>query len=360
MTTTTLQAEAQPKASAETPAGAPANAYTTTAYSAPETFELLRAEWNDLLGRSAFNNLFTTWEWQSSWWAAYQPGELWIVAVRDSAGALVGLAPLFIDHSSPDERVVREVGCVDVTDYLDLLVDQSCPRDVLDCISAHLRSHRDRFDRINLCNLPPQSCAYQQFAASLGQHGFKTSFEQQEVCPIIALPDDWEGYLNLMDKKQRHELRRKLRIAAGQPGLEWYTVGPDHDLAAELDKFLALMAGSTPDKAAFLADAKHTTFFNSVMPLMAERGWLSLHVLTLNGEAIAAYLNFEYDGRVLVYNSGLSLAHGQISPGIVLLAHIIRRAVESDRREFDFLRGNEEYKYRLAAQDRPVYMLKAH
>lgn len=331
-----------------------------SAYHTEDVFEKLQPEWNDLLRRSTFDNIFTTWEWQSNWWAAYQPGKLWVIVVRNHEDRLLGIAPLFIDHTPEGERVVREIGCVDVTDYLDLLVHKECTGPVLDCIAGVLAENRDSFDRINLCNLPPESATYQYFSQALERHGLTTEFEQQEVCPFITLPDDWESYLALLDKKQRHELRRKLRIAHGQPGIDWYIVGGEHNLDEQLELFLKLMAQSTPDKAAFLSDPKNEHFFRRVMPLIAANGWLQLSFLTSNGEAIAAYLNFDYNKRVLVYNSGLSLTHGSISPGIVLLAHNVRYAVENGFEEFDFLRGNEEYKYRMGGIDRPVFMLKAH
>jgi CelD/BcsL family acetyltransferase involved in cellulose biosynthesis len=43
-----------------------------------------------------------------------------------------------------------------------------------------------------------------------------------------------------------------------------------------------------------------------------------------------------------------------ISPGWVLLGHMLQWANEQKRIEFDFMRGNEEYKYRFGAIDRHV------
>jgi len=40
------------------------------------------------------------------------------------------------------------------------------------------------------------------------------------------------------------------------------------------------------------------------------------------------------------------------SVGTCLFAHVIAHAIEEGAREMDFLRGAEEYKYRLGAQDR--------
>jgi CelD/BcsL family acetyltransferase involved in cellulose biosynthesis len=72
-------------------------------------------------------------------------------------------------------------------------------------------------------------------------------------------------------------------------------------------------------------------------------------------------LNFDYNGQILVYNSGLQQTEfGHLSPGIVLLSYNIQHAIESGRTLFDFLQGNESYKYRMGGQDSHVYNLEAH
>jgi CelD/BcsL family acetyltransferase involved in cellulose biosynthesis len=322
-------------------------------------FDDLQAEWNALVQRSIANTVFSTLEWQSNWWAAYQPGELWVITVRDQTDKLIGIAPWFIETKDDGERVIRGIGCVDVTDYVDCIVDRDCTEQVFGCFAGYLLEHSDAYDRINLCNIPHHSPTYTHFPQVLQQSNFVIETEQQEVCPVITLPNDWEGYLNLLDKKQRHELRRKLRRGDTEGEITWYTVNESHDLDQQLELFLKLMAESAPYKAEFLRDKKNSAFFRRVMPAMFANGWLQLNFLTIDGVPAATYLNFDYDKRVMVYNSGLSHAFLNASPGILLLAHNIRYAIENGYTAFDFLRGNEEYKYRMGASDQPVYMLRA-
>jgi len=72
-----------------------------------------------------------------------------------------------------------------------------------------------------------------------------------------------------------------------------------------------------------------------------------------------AYMNFDYKGRVMVYNSGLDPRFLQAySPGIVLMGWLIQDAIERRCAVFDFLRGNEDYKYRLGGQDTRVCQLQ--
>jgi CelD/BcsL family acetyltransferase involved in cellulose biosynthesis len=331
-----------------------------TAFDQVDIFDALRPEWNPLLSRSHTNVIFSTWEWQSNWWAAYQAGELWVVTVRDDNDALVAIAPWFIQTTDDAERVVRTIGCVDVTDYVDVLVLPEYRNEVFTLLAQHMLERRERYDRINLCNIPEDSPTRTAFSAALENVGFNVDVVMQEVCPVIPLPDDFEAYLATLDKKQRHEIRRKVRRAEGEPALGWYIVGPEHNLEEEAERFLKLMAASQVEKAEFLTDPKNVAFFKRIVPAAFENGWLQLAFISFNGQVAAAYMNFDYDQRILVYNSGLQPdQYGHLSPGIVLLAYLIRHAIENKREVFDFLRGDETYKYRMGAQDTRVYKLKA-
>lgn len=331
-----------------------------TVYDDVSVFEQLLPEWNQLLERSNNNTIFATWEWQFHWWKAYQPGTLWIVTCRDDMGRLIGVAPWFI-RSDAGERVVCGIGCVDVTDYVDIIIDRDCTEAVMNCLAEFLVTYQSAFDRISLCNIPQNSTTYTQFPDFLKRRGFDTALEQLEVCPVIQLPGDWEEYVASLGKKDRHELRRKLRRADGYAGdIKRYTVDDTHNLDEQLTEFLNLMAASDPQKATFLEDEKNLLFFKTIMPVLFERGWLQLVFLTVDGDCAAAYLNLDYGERIAIYNSGLRRGvHDHLSPGIVLLGHIIRNAIQDGYKVFDFLRGSEPYKYDMGGRDTGVFMLKA-
>ena len=67
-------------------------------YSDTHGFDALRPEWEPLLARSAVNEIFLTWDWQTTWWDAYHPGDLWLLAGRDETGQLVGIASWFLEQ----------------------------------------------------------------------------------------------------------------------------------------------------------------------------------------------------------------------------------------------------------------------
>jgi CelD/BcsL family acetyltransferase involved in cellulose biosynthesis len=321
-------------------------------------FDTLGEEWNVLLARSRARLIFLTREWLQTWWEAYHPGELWVLIGRDEDGTLAGIAPWFIT-TQDGVRTVCTVGCVDVTDYLDVLVAQEHEEAFLAALADYVAASTDQFDQIALCNIPQASPTLAFLPEMLSQQGFEVEVTRQDVCPIITLPATWDDYLaDNLNKKQRHELRRKIRRAGD--GVDWYVVGPQHDLAAELDRFLDLMAASSPYKAEFLADERNTAFFKQITPRLMDMGYLQLSFLTIGAEPAAAYLNFDYDDTIMVYNSGQDIERfGAFSPGIVLLANLIRDAIERGYKAFDFLRGNETYKYQMGGQDTEIFELKA-
>ncbi len=82
---------------------------------------------------------------------------------------------------------------------------------------------------------------------------------------------------------------------------------------------------------------------------------LRLHTVSLDGQIRAALYCFHLGDRTVYYLSGFDPAPdlAKFSLGTVLTARAIRHAIEEDSaREFDFLRGNEGYKYKWGARDR--------
>ncbi|MDQ3929375.1 MAG: GNAT family N-acetyltransferase, partial [Chloroflexota bacterium] len=108
------------------------------------------------------------------------------------------------------------------------------------------------------------------------------------------------------------------------------------------------------DKARFM-DERRAEAFMEMARRMSSSGWLDVAVLAVNGEPAAAYLSFNYNGRLYLYNSGYDPKFAAYSAGVALLAYRIHKAILQGVRTFDFLRGDEEYKYDFGARDTYVY-----
>lgn len=317
-------------------------------------FDELAAEWDALAQRGMTDTPFQTLAYQRSWWTNLHPekGILYTFTNRDERDRLRGIACLY--HH---EDALHFNGCVEETDYLDLIATaEDAPQvwaDILDHIEA---TDLPAWHTIDLCNIPAESATRSALPAEAGARGYRVTESVMEVCPVIPLPDTFDAYLDSLDSKQRREVSRKLRRAEAA-GVTTTTVGPDEDVHAAVDVFLELLQSSTFEKRDWLNEGRRAVF-HEVAEAAQKAGTLQLMFSTVNGDRAAGLFNFDYNGRIWVYNSGLDPAqYSALSLGVVLTAAAIENAIDDGRETFDFLRGDEAYKYRFGAQDTHVYRL---
>ena len=326
-------------------------------FSDASVFDRLRPEWNALLADSAADTLFLTWEWQSTWWRQLGEGDLLVLAVRDGGGRLAGIAP-FYATGEPGRRSLSLVGCEDVSDYLDIIARQGQEGAVLAAVLDTLAGQPDAWDELDLCNVPAASPSLVHLPALAQARGWQAVETPEDVCPIITLPATWDEYLATLNKHQRHEARRKLRKMQEEAQYAYHVYKDGPKLMAALDDFFVLHRLSHTDKARFM-DERMAGFFRAITDVLGAAGWVELCLLTIDERPAAAMYNFRYHDQVLVYNSGYDPAYrSNLSSGIVLLCLCIQDAIVRGLRVFDFLQGNEEYKYRFGGKDTQVRRLK--
>jgi CelD/BcsL family acetyltransferase involved in cellulose biosynthesis len=320
-----------------------------------DAWSRLEPEWNALLSHSAANYPFLRYEYQRAWWehlggGEWPSGELRIALWREE-GALRGIAPLFRSAREGEMRWYF-IGSTEISDYLDLIVDGNhhsafCAA-LLDALGALPASEFRTLDLFNLRAASPTAAVLE---ADTGRRGWKANLSSLQICPVLALPRSWEEYLAGLDKKDRHEIRRKLRRGTdGEDPLELHLAGAD-----ALEEFFRLMTADS-SKAAFLKPAMRDQF-QSIARAMEAAGLLQLAFLQTQGRSVAAYLNFDYGNRIWVYNSGMDPQYAASSPGWILLALLVRRAIEQGREAFDFMRGSEPYKFQWGGVGEQIHRL---
>lgn len=318
-----------------------------------EAFAILAGEWDALVDRAMTATPFQLRAYQQAWWTHLGPGTLHTIAVRDHDDQLCAIACFYLLDGT-----LYFNGCVEETDYLDLISAPADAPSAWECVFDELEAPNfPRWQAMNLCNVPAASPSRNILEALAANRGFQVSSEVQEVCPIVDLPETFDDYLLSLDKKQRHEVRRKMRRARAASA-HLHVVSEDEDLDVEVDEFLRLLQLSTREKDDWL-NAGRRAVFHDVARAAQRDGHLQLLFLRKDSENAAALYNFDYKGRIWVYNSGFDIVEfGHLSPGVVLTAASIELAIEAKRSSFDFLRGGEEYKYRFGAHDTTIHRLE--
>ena len=323
--------------------------------------EIPEEEWDALLQKNCTNVPFLRHGYLSSWWqfkggGEWADAELIIISVRKD-GQLIGIAPFFSATHAGRKKLLL-LGSIEISDYLDFIHDPKYSAEFFELLFECLAG--DDFSGIHdllLYNIPENALTRAHVEKECQKRAWEMKAEQAYHTPIIHLANDWDTYLAGIDKKQRHEIRRKLRRASEDPQeIRWYIVEDQETLDAETEAFFDLMV-LDDEKKDFLTDPMREQM-RSIIQWAFKENFLQLSFMTIAGNKAAAYLCFDYQDRVWVYNSGFDPQFREFSPGWVMLSYLIQHAIESGRESFDFMRGDEDYKYRFGAADSHVLKIE--
>jgi CelD/BcsL family acetyltransferase involved in cellulose biosynthesis len=314
-----------------------------------EQFDEVQDDWEECLPRCFTNTIFVTPWLQRVWWRVFGvESELRILTLRDG-GAVVGIAPMLLK-----EGVLTFLGGSDLFDYHDFLVPKGNEDTFYEGLLDHLETME--WHTIDLRSLPHDSPTVGLVPALAERKGYSVEVSEEDVVPFATLPSTWEEFVSGLPKKDRHELRRKMRRLDSAGAVSQHTCQNGEAVRECMQDFFRLHRVSRPDKARFMIPERERFFMDAALEL-GGRGQLNLAILELDGQRVASCLSFDYLDSRLLYNSGYDPDYSKLSVGLVNKALAIKEAIEEGKQTFDFLRGAERYKYDLGAKDRPVYQL---
>lgn len=310
--------------------------------------DALRQEWSELWERCPSATPFQAPEWLLPWWKHLGRGRLWAVALRRE-GRLVGLAPLFVSrYIGMPLRRVGLLGTGD-SDYLDLLMEPDSAADGARLLLDLLAARRARWDFCDFQQLPPGS----PLLEAAPPPGFRLGVRKQEVCPVLPLPRSVEGFREALPSRFRANLRYSRRRLERETGAS-FALADASTLDADLDALFAAHGARWNRRfmpGAFAGERVRCFHREAAAGILA-RGRLRLHTLHVRGAARAALYCFADGRRGYYYSGGFQPDLARFSPGALLIEQAIEETICSGVGEFDFLRGDEPYKYAWGARDR--------
>ena len=218
--------------------------------------------WDALHARSRLRAPYLGWTWQSEWVRAFGAGsrvEVWRV---EDQGEIVALLPLF----EAETGVLRIIGGVDVSDYLDLLAVTGREEEVWATLLGARGASTATWD---LHAVPGASPTVAVVPALAEAFGLEATVTLEDRCPVLPLPASWEAYLDRLTGKQRHELGRKTRRLSREVPDAQPTCAETRDaIEARMGDFLDLHRRSRAGKARFMDD-RMETFFRRVTAALA-------------------------------------------------------------------------------------------
>lgn len=315
-----------------------------------ESFDTLNGYWK-AGGPLRWQPVFVLPAWLKTWWSNFGSGFELYLGVARSADSIIGIAPMLLH-----DKTASIMGGRDVCDYLDFIVAPGSEADFFAALLADLKSLG--IAQLDLGPLRPDSVAYTQFLPMLKAQQYPVSCQEEDVSVEMSLPASWDAYFESLDTKERHELRRKLRklFAAGKISYRWLKT--QGEINASMDTFLKLFALSQEEKAGFMTSGMES-FFRSLAASLSEVGLMRLGVLELDAVPLAMVVGFDYGDAFYLYNSACDPRYNYLSAGLLSKALCIKESIEQGKQRYDFLKGNEGYKYHLGGKAITLYRCQA-
>lgn len=174
-------------------------------------------------------------------------------------------------------------------------------------------------------------------------HGIIDEKKAEKIAPfpVLKLPASWNRYLTSLSSKKRHELRRKLSKVEDAKIKQIK--------ASDIDKLFELMEYSSSEKKDFLIEDMKE-FFRAFAIYLEGVGALRLRASFYKGEIIGVLFCFQMKDMVYAFNTGYNPDFSKLSPGFISFALDIRSAISEGLSYYNFLRGEERFKFDLGAQ----------
>ncbi|HTC86424.1 MAG TPA: GNAT family N-acetyltransferase, partial [Candidatus Acidoferrum sp.] len=356
--------------------------------------DITRATWDALVARTPAATAFSRWAFHRAWWDAYGGNAHDQTLLVERPGAIPGSEPVAIvpfmhrHEVEPTDDAARSTlrhgADADLTpvpptakaiffgasyhaDYATVLTAPDDLPAVARALVDHLSTpsdpgepHPAPWDVVDLrrlrCADPAADALTDAFEGAASSGHWQVVREQEDVCPVVTLPDgvDFEGYLDTLDKKARHEIRRKLRRAEATGDV---VLSDSADPLGDLDTFIDLHQRKWGDRGLFPATtggASSRIFIRRLFEEFGPEGPVKLSILTVGGRRIAAGIHIDDGDSFLYYNAGVDPDARDLSPGVVMVGRYVAAAIAAGRHRIDFLRGNEGYKYEWGAVDEPI------
>lgn len=310
----------------------------------------IRSEWTQLWTKSASATPFQSAEWLLAWARHLWSSDIWALAVR-CEGRLVGLAPMCVYQDTEARRYLLLLG-TGISDYLDILAEPGFETTVAALVFNHLTEHSERWDSFDFQQLRPESPLLH---ADVGP-AQESRVELQEYCPALQI--DGRAGANIpknFQQKLEYERRRLERAASPR-----FVSADESNFEPLFTTFQRLHRARWNQRGTdgMLQDESIRRFHEDAASALLTRGVLRLYAVYAQQRPIACCYGFLYRRRAYLYLSGFDPEFGKLSVGNQVIWHAIQQAEREGATCFDFLRGQEPYKYRWGAEDQPTFRRK--
>lgn len=310
------------------------------------TLPAMERGWKQLQRSTGPANPFLSWEWQSAWAAAMGYPAV-VVAAPFVDGRFAGLLAL-------QRRQHRGLGQLE-------FLGQDSGADELDCL-LHPEAPPETAARLLQAALNQRHWRLLRLESADAAGALAGLFpgerrERAALLPTLTLPGSLDVLLAGHSANFRSEVRRRRRrFAAHWPQALVECADTPRAIQRALEHLFRLHNLRRAQKAGtgIFESSRIRTFHLRAAGALAAEGVARVYLLRSGDAVLAALYGFEAGTaparRFLYFQSGFDPAVTPLSPGTVLLSAVIEDCMARGLQRFDFLRGEEPYKFRWTCE----------
>jgi len=329
-----------------------ANRISFTVITKIKDFYNSRKEWNFLLEKSEITSPFLTWEWMYSWWenyhTQYKDWKLNILFFFDGE-YIIGILPLYVSINSLGLLKYKRVGFlgdrIESSDYLDIITTKEYYSYFYEYLPTILKKEFSFADLIHLTGVLENSIVGQIFRDNEMSPVLQQKYR---ICPYITLPATYKQYLSKLSKKFRYNINRSMKIFQELSNSHFDEIKKPEDIPQAIEVIFDLhhiRAKQKKINTMFIKEKRYN-FHKKCAKRLAENNHVKIFFAYIEDTPIATLYCFEFKDTLFYFQGGFNPQWNRISPGGLIIANAIRYSIAKSLKYFDFMRGDEAYKFK--------------
>ncbi|MGB6299645.1 MAG: GNAT family N-acetyltransferase [Rivularia sp. (in: cyanobacteria)] len=314
-----------------------------------QQFDSLKTNWNNIYACDSHAQIFLSWNWLRGW-LEVAPHKWFILAIKPSPEvpyvAFFPLAMRSFEWANLNVYRALQTCAHPVADYTGFICEPEYEQDAIKNFALYIDQNL-QWDVFHVKDI--QDPRLNIFVEQFSHHDFQLTTSQGATCPYISLPDEWEEYLqHSISRKPRKNLRNSLNKIEKNSDFHLTSIQADN-----LENQIEVLFELWQIKWGKQSDLTLNTYRN-VFRQCAKINSLWIDILWDKTTPVAATGMYVESDKKVVYGqiTGFNPEYSKLSPGRVMMAFSIKKAIENNFKFYDLLRGDLDYKISLLGAEK--------
>ena len=310
----------------------------------------LKPQWNPLLQASGSSACFLTFEWLMAWaecflFPSFPSGRLHILTFHEK-DRLIGIAPfcLLVQKRGPIKyRMLQFIGAPQAgSDYLDVIAQKGREKEVATALYDYLVSRRF-WDILSLHDIPSGSLFLLHFFNCIERGGKYAEMKPSAYCPAVSIHNGFDEYFAGLSKNRKKKFKQDLRVIHRDHKVE-HKIADGNDAALNLPRFFRFYTKTSNRGGESLQNMlqRYAAQCSPDIPFQID-------FLEVNGRPVSGLLHLKHNTALAMYIMAVDKNFdARLSMGNLIVGMCIENAYHNGYRTYDFLKGDEAYKFHWA------------